>query len=309
VALTVLLVALRFRPHVALVGGGTHSALLRPLALLRVKVIGMLVNTLWPQDKRPTPLQRILLRLSRRFYLRTCMTTLCASERIAAQVRGLCAPRTPDLRIFLPRYDRAWFARIPRSEVDASPFRYLFLGRLEVSKGVLDLVQAMASVHREARRPVTLDFCGDGPIRAEAQALASELGIAEQVRFLGHCDRDRLAQLFAEFHVMVVPTRTSFPEGFNMVVLEAVLAGRPVVTSSVCPALELVAPAAIAVQPDSAPAYARAMLALNADRHLYAWKCAEAARIAESVFQAKNAYGTVLRAAVLEALGRPAEAS
>lgn len=303
-ALATLWIALRFRPHVALVGQDTHVAFLRPLALLRIKAIGTLVNTLWSQDRPPSRPQRLLLGLARRFFLRTCTTTLCMSERIAAQVRAICAPHEPDVRVFLPRYQPDWFAHIPRPDPGATPFRFLFLGRLEVSKGVLDLVHALATVRAGAGRAVALEFCGDGPIRAEAEALTRQLGLEDAVRFHGHCDRNRLLEVFGASHVVVVPTRTSFPEGFNMVVLESVLAGRPVVTSSVCPALEVVAPAAMEVRPDSVPEYAQAMLALATDPRLYARKCAEAGRVAESVFRAENAYGSVLRRAVFAALGR-----
>ena len=53
--------------------------------------------------------------------------------------------------------------------------------------------------------------------------------------------------MYDDAHVVIVPTTSDFIEGFNKVVAEAVLAGKPVITSSVCPALEYVRDAVIEV--------------------------------------------------------------
>jgi len=71
---------------------------------------------------------------------------------------------------------------------------------------------------------------------------------------------------------LVVPTRSSFVEGFNKVVVEAILAGRPVITSRVCPALLEVEAAAIEVEPDNALHYADAIETLMVDRDLFEQK-------------------------------------
>ena len=67
-----------------------------------------------------------------------------------------------------------------------------------------------------------------------------QAGIADRFRMHGHCDWTTMRRMFASAHVVIVPTRTEFVEGFNSVVAEAVIAGKPVITSSVCPALEMV---------------------------------------------------------------------
>ena len=40
-----------------------------------------------------------------------------------------------------------------------------------------------------------------------------------------------MREMFRQAHVLIVPTTTDFIEGFNQVVVEGVLAGRPVITS------------------------------------------------------------------------------
>jgi glycosyltransferase involved in cell wall biosynthesis len=78
-----------------------------------------------------------------------------------------------------------------------------------------------------------------------------------------------MAEMYSRSHVVIVPTTTDFIEGFNKVVAEGVLAGRPVITSSVCPALALVREAVEEVPADDVAAYADAIVRLREDRALY----------------------------------------
>ncbi len=59
----------------------------------------------------------------------------------------------------------------------------------------------------------------------ELQALAVELGVAEEVRFVGALDRERLAELLDAASVTLVP---SFSETFGLVALESAASGTPV---------------------------------------------------------------------------------
>ena len=70
-------------------------------------------------------------------------------------------------------------------------------------------------------------LAGDGPARAACERLAAELGIAERVRFLGQ--RRDIPELLAVCDVLVHP---SLEEGFCNALLEAMAAGRPVVTTT-----------------------------------------------------------------------------
>jgi hypothetical protein len=78
-----------------------------------------------------------------------------------------------------------------------------------------------------------------------------------------------MRDLYAAAHVVIVPTTTDFIEGFNQVVAEGVMAGRPAITSSVCPALEYVAEAVVEVPPDDVTAYGDAVMRLADDREFY----------------------------------------
>jgi glycosyltransferase involved in cell wall biosynthesis len=82
---------------------------------------------------------------------------------------------------------------------------------------------------------VTLDLIGDGPAESGARQLATDLGIADRVRFLGN--RRDVAELLADAQVFALCSRS---EGFPLSTLEAMRAGLPVIVSNVGGAPEAV---------------------------------------------------------------------
>jgi glycosyltransferase involved in cell wall biosynthesis len=69
---------------------------------------------------------------------------------------------------------------------------------------------------------------GDGPFRAGLEKQAEELGIRDQIQFLG--DRRDVAALLAAMDVSVLPSSS---EGLSNVILESMAAGVPVVATNV----------------------------------------------------------------------------
>jgi glycosyltransferase involved in cell wall biosynthesis len=100
-----------------------------------------------------------------------------------------------------------------------------FFGRLSPEKGVPDLLRGVALVAQRHPSARTL-IVGDGPDRADLEAMARRLGIGDRVQFLGFRTdaREIMAQVDIVAHVPVY-------EGFGIVVLEAMAAGRPVVVN------------------------------------------------------------------------------
>jgi glycosyltransferase involved in cell wall biosynthesis len=107
------------------------------------------------------------------------------------------------------------------------------VGRLIAQKDHATLLRAFALVH--ARLPqATLAILGSGPLEAEIRALAAELGLQDAVVLPGRTEiRDWLerADVFAH---------SSRWEGFGIVLLEAMLAGLPVVATRVSAVPEVV---------------------------------------------------------------------
>lgn len=110
--------------------------------------------------------------------------------------------------------------------------RLLFVGRLEVQKGVDRLLRALASPALE-RTPFRLLVIGDGPARGELEALASSLGLRGRVVFTG--GRPALSAM-PSAHVVVCPSRY---EGMPLVPMEAILCGAAVVASPIAAHREL----------------------------------------------------------------------
>ena len=107
------------------------------------------------------------------------------------------------------------------------PVRFLNLALMTAKKGQFDLVKAFHSVIENGLK-AELWLAGDGPIRAELEEQASNLGIAEKVRFLGLIAPEKVPQLLSEIDVMVV---SSHYETFGVVAAEALMAGVPVVAT------------------------------------------------------------------------------
>lgn len=101
-------------------------------------------------------------------------------------------------------------------------------GRLAPEKGFDVALKAFAKVADPEAR---LAFVGDGPLRAELEALTDRLGLRDRVTFAGYApdiapwlDRARMLLL------------SSWHEGFGAVIVEALGRGRPVVATDCTPA-------------------------------------------------------------------------
>lgn len=127
----------------------------------------------------------------------------------------------PEL-IDLEEWD-AWFARVSRRPADHPVL--LCVARLYPRKRVQDLLEA---VHRLRHRipDLQLRVVGRGPEWGRLLRLRSELGLEETVLFLGEVSRRQLAQEYLSADCFCLP---SVQEGFGIVFLEAMAAGKPVV--------------------------------------------------------------------------------
>jgi phosphatidylinositol alpha-1,6-mannosyltransferase len=139
--------------------------------------------------------------------------------------------------------------------VGADAFVVGGLGRLDRQKGWDLLCRASALVRDEVPEAAFV-VIGEGEERAALERL-SECG---SVRFAGH--REDAAGLLPAFDVLVVPSRW---EGFGRVAAEGMLAGVPVVASTVEGLPEVVGDCGVLVPPESPEALAEAVVALAKD--------------------------------------------
>jgi len=165
-----------------------------------------------------------------------------ASEGVAAE-RIQIIPNGVDLDHYTPRSSAK-----PLSTI-------LTVGNLRAEKGHEVLLEAAARVLL-AHPHLRFQMVGDGPRRAELEALAARLCIADRVSFLGH--REDVPALLASADAFVLPSRS---EAFPNSAIEAMAAGLPVVASAVGGLLDLIEPGAtgLLVEPNNAVALADAI--------------------------------------------------
>ncbi|OAB46219.1 glycosyltransferase family 4 protein [Paenibacillus glacialis] len=97
--------------------------------------------------------------------------------------------------------------------------------RLVRRMGIDRLIHGMADVVR--RHPdVRLFIGGDGPMRAEYEALINQLGLSSNVKLLGRISNEELVQYYQAADVSLVPTLTL--EGFGLITVESLSCGTPV---------------------------------------------------------------------------------
>ena len=116
--------------------------------------------------------------------------------------------------------------QIPRVHGRVSAPFVLFAGRHVAYKGIDVLLRALESIDAHAV------IAGDGPKRAEWERLASELGLASRVRFVGEVGDADLRALMQSCAAFVLPSVTR-AEAFGYVQLEAMACGKPVISTDV----------------------------------------------------------------------------
>ena len=120
--------------------------------------------------------------------------------------------------------DQPDLERVAAIRRDFSQPIVLFVGRLVPYKGVDVLLDAMVRLNAVAL------IVGEGPQRASLEAQAHRLGVTSRVRFLGSVTDQELASLYRACDVFVLPSVTR-QEAFGVVQLEAMAAGKPVVST------------------------------------------------------------------------------
>lgn len=131
-----------------------------------------------------------------------------------------------------PAFHAAAAAPLP-----AAP-RIVCVGRLCEQKGQLLLVRAVDQLRRMGNR-VDLVLAGDGEMRAQIEALVAECGLQACVRITGWIGSDTVRAEILAARALVLP---SFAEGLPVVLMEAMLLRRPVLSTYVAGIPELVRP-------------------------------------------------------------------
>lgn len=145
----------------------------------------------------------------------------------------------------------AWTEMLERSAAMPDPGRFTLLsvGRFYLRKRVDVLLKAMALLRSEIPE-LELRIVGNGPCAESWRSLAAQLQLGSSVRWLGDVTRAQLTDEYKRAGAFCLP---SVQEGFGIVLLEAMAAGKPIVAARAA-AIPEVAPHALLVAPDDAEA-------------------------------------------------------
>lgn len=146
---------------------------------------------------------------------------ICVSEAMARAVTSVVDVPTD---VIPNGYDDRLF-RLSNEPRDSG---LLFVGNLVPTKNVALLLRAYARIRTTIAMPLTV--VGDGPLRSSLVSLATELGVSQDVRFLGVQSRTEVAGLMARARLLALP---SLSEGWGVVIAESLACGTPVVASRV----------------------------------------------------------------------------
>ena len=206
--------------------------------------------------------ERALARRARRVIAITESLARFQVERV-----GLPREKVEVIHYGLDDLPGAW-GENPPDPVPAGVPVLLCVCRLEPQKGVDVAIRALAEVP-----DAWLVVLGEGPERAELERVASD-----RVYMPGRVPD--VAAWLRRADVLVHPVRW---EGFGLAVLEAMLAGLPVVASNVSSLPELVGDAGLLVPPDDPTALAAALNRMLAEPAGYGDRARERARAEFSI--------------------------
>ncbi|MGH9615275.1 MAG: glycosyltransferase [Acidobacteriaceae bacterium] len=123
--------------------------------------------------------------------------------------------------------DRA--AARERLHIDPAAEAVVYIGRMDVKKGLRELVEAAVALH-PSRPNLHIYMVGDGPDRPLIESAIQARDAAGYIHALPGCSFDQVASWMAASDLATLP---SYMEGCPNVVLEALACGRPVVATNV----------------------------------------------------------------------------
>jgi glycosyltransferase involved in cell wall biosynthesis len=176
------------------------------------------------------------------------------------------------------RVDRR--AERARIGADDSTTVMLFVHRLSPVRRTTMYIPALLDALRDqVRVPWMLAFAGGGPEMHELSQAVARSGVGDHCRLLGNLAAHRLPALYRAADVFVHPT---YAEGFPRVILEAMAAGLPVVTTDAGGTAEILGSRQqqFVIPREDSVGFAQAVAALMNDASL---QCALAAENREAV--------------------------
>lgn len=263
--------ARKFRADVAVIDSGASSfPTMLLFRLFGMSVVCVLHNALWPKGHPPKRLsERVQLWFSGLFFRYGVDAVIGVSPECNRQVELLTQGKPPRLFEARAQFWPATFESVADPPSFDSPFVVLYVGRIERTKGVFDIVEMATQLEKRSPGRFRFEIWGDGEALGELRELIDDRGLAEIVRAPGYLLPGQASAARARSHVGLVPTRSNFNEGMAMTAIESILARRPLVASSAVPAVEVLRSASIECPTDDVNSFVDALASLAADQSHY----------------------------------------
>src|SRR5262245_4406023 len=178
------------------------------------------------------------------------------------------------VRLITPKSTRAAVRR--RYGIPPRAILFASIGRLSREKNTINMIRAAGLVDR-----AYLVIAGDGPLREEAEALILDQNLGHRIRLLGQVDQQTVMDLLFASDAFV---QLSYQEGRSLALLEALHAGKAIVTSEIPSQREVLrledgTSAGLHCNPDDVGAMAKTILAVAKTKKLRRELAARAAKL------------------------------
>ena len=240
--------------------------------------------SVWGSDVYDFPYKSWLHKMLVRANLKAADQVASTSHCMAAQTKRLL-PALSNIAITpfgvdMSRFNQCYVPLAQKADTD------IVIGTVKVlapKYGIDTLLQAFALARQQLQQSqpelaskLKLRIVGDGPQRAELEALAKSLAISNVTNFVGRVAHTEVANELAKMDVYVALSRLD-SESFGVAIIEAGAAGRPVIVSDAggLPEVVVSGKTGIVVKRESPEQAAEAILSLVRDKE-YCIRLAEA---------------------------------
>jgi len=129
----------------------------------------------------------------------------------------------PNVRVIHNSVDEQIF-QPPKEKPPLYPFTFFTLGRMTAQKGIDILLKAIKLIRPDKK--IRFRIGGDGEDLEKYKKLAFDLGIDQQVKWLGNLNQTKVASEMQNCNAFVLPSRH---ESMGIVFAEAIACGKPVI--------------------------------------------------------------------------------
>jgi glycogen(starch) synthase len=223
-------------------------------------------NVRWAQGFAPTHgVSRIVRALDSYFFRHGALAALGCSPACADQARIDGADALPFYGWTAQYSGKGFPAPSAALNCQADPLRLVFVGRVEVNKGVFDLIDIARGLREHGLGDAHITVCGNGTALDAFRDAVAASSVADMITIRGRLERAELLVAYAASSLVIVPTRSDFTEGMPLVCAEAMLALRPVLASRVTNAIPVLGAAMLEAIPDDPASYVAQIVRFASD--------------------------------------------